>query len=58
MQASTIVMFGFGKVSGLQDMLISFSHSCKVMVRLVSCLAPSESADPAHKRLDLLPPPI
>jgi len=56
-QASTAVMFAFGKLAGLQVLLTSFSHSCRVMVRLAICLAPSESVDPEHERLDLLPPP-
>merc|ERR1712012_833506 len=46
-----------GKLSGLQVLLTSFSHSCRVMVRLAICFAPSESIDPEHERLDLLPPP-
>ena len=55
-QASTKVMLGMGK-SVVQEALTATSQSNSVLVRLVSCLAPSESAEPEQVRADLLPPP-
>jgi len=55
--SSTKVMFALGNVAGLQVSLIFMAHSPRVVVRLASCLAPSESEDPEHVRADLFPPP-
>ena len=52
------VMLGWGKLAGLQDLLTLISQSNKVLVRLVSCLAPELEYDPPQDRLLLLPPPI
>merc|ERR1711994_283098 len=55
-QASTKVMLGMGK-SVVQEALTATSQSNRVVVRLVSCKAPSEVAEPEQVRADLLPPP-
>merc|ERR1712207_38717 len=55
-QASTKVMLGMGK-SVVQEAFTKTSQSNKVLVRLVSCRAPSEVAEPEQVRADLLPPP-
>merc|ERR1712155_272718 len=55
-QASTNVMLGMGK-SVVQEALTATSQSNRVLVRLVSCRAPSEVAEPEQVRADLLPPP-
>merc|ERR1719461_974830 len=54
--SSTKVMLGMGK-SVVQEALTATSQSNRVLVRLVSCRAPSEVADPEQVRADLLPPP-
>merc|ERR1712207_41182 len=55
-QASTKVMLGMGK-SVVQEAFTRTSQSNRVLVRLVSCRAPSEVAEPEQVRADLLPPP-
>merc|ERR1712193_279856 len=55
-QASTKVMLGMGK-SVVQEAFTRTSQSNRVLVRLVSCKAPSEVAEPEQVRADLLPPP-
>merc|ERR1712223_1564907 len=55
-QPSTKVMLGMGK-SVVQEALTATSQSNRVLVRLVSCRAPSEVAEPEQVRADLLPPP-
>merc|ERR1711878_256510 len=54
--SSTKVMLGMGK-SVVQEALTATSQSNSVLVRLVSCEAPSEVAEPEQVRADLLPPP-
>merc|ERR1712079_414101 len=54
--SSTKVMLGMGK-SVVQEALTATSQSNRVLVRLVSCRAPSEVAEPEQVRADLLPPP-
>merc|ERR1719195_1915280 len=54
--ASTKVMLGMGK-SVVQEAFTITSQSNRVLVRLVSCRAPSEVAEPEQVRADLLPPP-
>merc|ERR1719213_1355457 len=55
-QESTKVMLGMGK-SVVQEAFTRTSQSNRVLVRLVSCKAPSEVAEPEQVRADLLPPP-
>merc|ERR1712038_1582708 len=55
-QASTKVMLGMGKLV-VQEAFTRTSQSNRVLVRLVSCKAPSEVAEPEQVRADLLPPP-
>merc|ERR1712156_1415753 len=55
-QASTKVMLGIGK-EVVQEAFTKTSQSNRVLVRLVSCSAPSEVAEPEQVRADLLPPP-
>merc|ERR1712001_9616 len=55
-QASTKVMLGMGK-SVVQEAFTKTSQSNRVLVRLVSCRAPSEVEEPEQVRADLLPPP-
>merc|ERR1712214_178892 len=55
-QESTKVMLGIGK-SVVQEAFTRTSQSNRVLVRLVSCKAPSEVAEPEQVRADLLPPP-
>merc|ERR1711884_998185 len=43
--------------SVVQEALTATSQSNRVLVRLVSCKAPSEVAEPEQVRADLLPPP-
>jgi len=51
-------MLGLGKLVGSHVLLTSFTHSIKVVVRLVSCCAPALVEEPAQVRPVLLPPPI
>merc|ERR1719150_1967493 len=55
-QPFTKVMLGMGK-SVVQEALTATSQSNRVLVRLVSCRAPSEVEEPEQVRADLLPPP-
>merc|ERR1712155_435337 len=55
-QESTKVMLGMGK-SVVQEAFTRTSQSNRVLVRLVSCKAPSEVAELEQVRADLLPPP-
>merc|ERR1712242_619847 len=55
-QLSTKVMLGMGK-SVVQEAFTRTSQSNRVLVRLVSCRAPSDVAEPEQVRADLLPPP-
>merc|ERR1712241_1567435 len=55
-QVSTKVMLGMGK-SVVQEAFTRTSQSNRVLVRFVSCKAPSEVAEPEQVRADLLPPP-
>lgn len=52
------VLFGWGKLAVLHDLLTSTSQSNRVLVRLVSCLAPLLVVDPEQDRALLLPPPM
>ena len=57
LQLVTSVMFGWGRLEGLQLFLISSSQFISVSVRFVSCEAPPFNL-PLHVRLEAFPPPF
>ena len=57
LQVATSVMFGWGRLEGLQLFLISSSQFIRVSVRFVSCEAPPFNL-PLHVRLEAFPPPF